>query len=96
MAPAPLSTRRCAREPRTVCALSLHTPSQWMRAHCRGQYTKCSIAEIEMMGASITGVQNRILSSDPICFPAQVRHSAKLRVPLFLAKWFSGQDSKRP
>ena len=60
----PLSTRRCAREPRTVCALSLHTPSQWMRAHCRGQYTKCSIAEIEMMGASITGVQNRILSSD--------------------------------
>ena len=92
----PLSTRRCARAPLMVWALSLHTPSQWMRAHCRGQYTKCSMAEIGTTGSAFTTVRLQTPASCPPSLWVRTGHSATPRGRPLAAKWPWFRGSTRP
>ena len=92
----PLSTRRWARTPFTVWTLSFHTPSQRMRAHCRGQYSKCSMAEIGMTGSVFTIVRLQKPSLCPLSLGAQTGRSATPRERLLEAMWNFALGSRHP
>ena len=75
--------------------MSLQTPSQWMSAHCRGQYTKCSMAEIGTTGSTLTTVPLRTLWSCPRSLCSGRVRSAIPREHLPVSSCACSRDSRR-